>query len=133
MSDIDPHGNAARRYSGSMNEGTANEDWLAELSQSPPREESVAALRGFLRRGLAKALARRSLHDDDLDDFAQEGSVKVLERLPTFRGDSRFTTWALSVAIRCAFTAMRRKNWGTRSLEDMGPPGGRGTRREPAS
>jgi len=97
-----------------------NEWWCAEL-RSPSAEEATAQLREHLRRGLAGALSGRAdVSDADLDDFAQDATIRVLRRLDSFRGDSRFTTWAMAVAMRVAFTALRRRGWGRRSLEDLG-------------
>lgn len=33
------------------------------------------------------------------EDFAQEALLKILDGLDTFRGGSRFTTWAHAVAV----------------------------------
>ena len=41
--------------------------------------------------------------------------------MDTFRGESRFTTWAQKVAVRVAFTEMRRQRWKDISLEDLLP------------
>jgi RNA polymerase sigma-70 factor (ECF subfamily) len=103
-----------------MFEGVAlmrsNEEWLAALGDAMPDEDAVAELQGFLRRGLTKVLADRTQGLADLEDFVQDGTLRVIERLKSFRGDSRFTTWALSVAIRVAFTELRRKRWKDLSL-----------------
>ena len=93
------------------------DDWVARLAPERRDEASVAALRGLLRRGLERALATRGADAADLDDFAQEGVVKVLERLGSFRGESAFTTWAMSVAIRVAFGELRRRARRERLLE----------------
>jgi RNA polymerase sigma-70 factor (ECF subfamily) len=37
----------------------------------------------------------------------------------TFRGESRFTTWAQKIAIHVAFTELRRRRWKDVSLQDM--------------
>jgi RNA polymerase sigma-70 factor (ECF subfamily) len=41
--------------------------------------------------------------------------------MDTFRGESKFTTWAQKVAVRVAFTEMRRQRWKDISLEDLLP------------
>ena len=41
--------------------------------------------------------------------------------MDTFRGESKFTTWAHKVAVRVAFTEMRRKRWKDISIEDLLP------------
>ena len=70
-----------------------------------PRE-----LGAYLRRGLRRALP--SVDDQDIEDFAQEAMVRVIQASAGFRGDSKFSTWAMSIAIRVAFTALRRRREG---------------------
>jgi RNA polymerase sigma-70 factor, ECF subfamily len=86
----------------------SNEDWIALLRQRDPAR--LAELGALLKRALVKALrTRRDVSDADFDDFAQDATMRILERLDSFRGDSRFTTWAIAIAIRVAFTALRRR------------------------
>lgn len=101
----------------------SNEEWIRDLSQpGERREERLGELRSFLVAGLRKGLAGRFPADHSLlDDFAQEALLKVLERLHSFRGESRFTTWALSVALRVSFSELRRRHWRDVSLEDVTP------------
>jgi RNA polymerase sigma-70 factor (ECF subfamily) len=46
--------------------------------------------------------------------------LRIASKLDRFRGDSRFTTWAMAIAIRTAYTALRRRRWAERSLDDLG-------------
>ena len=98
-----------------------NEVWLQSLGGSRAADDAaVAELREVLRRGLRRALAGRAAADDGfLEDMAQEGVLKVLGGLATFRGDSRFTTWAITVAVRVAFTELRRARWRDVSLDRL--------------
>jgi RNA polymerase sigma-70 factor (ECF subfamily) len=94
-----------------------NEEWLAAL-RGPEQEEALADLRAFLVRGLGYALANRSDVDDQIrEDFAQEALLRILNGLDTFRGESRFTTWAQKIAVNVAFTELRRRRWQDTSLE----------------
>lgn len=94
-----------------------NEEWLAAL-QGPEQAEALADLRAFLVRGLRYALANRSDVDDQIrEDFAQDALLKILNALDTFRGESRFTTWAQKIAVNVAFTELRRRRWQDTSLE----------------
>ncbi len=43
----------------------------------------------------------------------------MLGGLATVRGDSRFTTWAVTVAVRVAFTELRRAKWQDVSLDRL--------------
>ena len=56
-----------------------------------------------------------------IEDSAQDALLRILEKLDTFRGESRFTTWASKVAIRLALTELRRKRWENVALEDLVP------------
>lgn len=97
-----------------------NEDWLSALTSADDRRRAAAHgdLSNFIRRGLAASLAARGGVDDaTLEDFSQEAALRVLEKLDTFRGQSRFTTWVLSIALRIAYTELRRRRWRDVSLE----------------
>ena len=96
-----------------------NAQWLADLRQYAQGGAAAGELQGYLRRGLARALAARRLDGSDLEDFAQDALVGILQGLDTFRGDSRFVTWAMAVALRTAFSALRRRRHGDRSLEEL--------------
>lgn len=94
-----------------------NEEWLAALCGSG-REAALIELRDLLVRGLGYALVDQpNLQPDDLEDFAQEALLRILDRLDSFRGESRFTTWAHKIAIRIAFTELRRLRWRDVSLD----------------
>jgi RNA polymerase sigma-70 factor (ECF subfamily) len=97
-----------------------NEEWLAAL-RGAERDEALADLRAFLVRGLRYALAGRSGVDEaTLEDFAQDALLRILKGLDSFRGESRFTTWAQKIAVNVAFTELRRRHWQDVSLDDLG-------------
>ena len=111
---------AVRQRNG--NSGRTNEDWLTHLRCN----DSIglitqAELRSYIRRGLGRAFGRQGdLEDASLEDLTQEAMIRITTKLDDFRGDSRFTTWAMAIAIRIAYTALRRRRWGERSLEELG-------------
>lgn len=88
------------------------------------REAALGELRLILLRGL-----RRSFPDGvrnnawSLEDATQETLIRVTERIRSFRGDSRFTTWAMSIAVRVALGETRRARWKDVSLEEMADAG----------
>lgn len=99
-----------------------NQEWLAEL-RGLEQEEALADLRALLVRGLRYAMADRpAVTEADLEDFAQEALLKTLAGLDTFRGESRFTTWAQKIAVRVAFTELRRRRWKDVSIENLIAP-----------
>jgi len=96
-----------------------NQEWLEAL-RGPGLDEALADLRAFLMRGLRYALADRSGVDEaSLEDFVQEALLKILAGLDSFRGESRFTTWAQKIAVRVAFTELRRHRWRDVSLDEV--------------
>jgi RNA polymerase sigma-70 factor (ECF subfamily) len=99
----------------------SNEEWMADLSRpGPQHDKAVEDLRALLLRGLRYALSQRSnVRDSDLDDFAEDALLKILDSLPTFRGESRFTTWAHKIAVHVAFTELRRRRWRDVSLDEL--------------
>lgn len=102
----------------------SNEDWLREL-RGPEGDRALEDLRRYLVEGLHIALRQRRIPQarSIADDFAQEALLKILNGLDSFRGGSRFTTWAFSVAIRVMLTELRRKRWQDVSMEDLAAPG----------
>lgn len=99
-----------------------NAEWLSDL-KGPDQDQAIEDLRKVLKRGLIYALASRI--DTDLEtqveDFVQDAILRILDKLDTFRGESQFTTWAQKVAVRVAFTELRRQRWKDISLEDLVP------------
>ena len=95
-----------------------NARWLSALRQHGESGRAAEELREYLRNGIAKALRAQQLGAADLEDCAQDAFVGVFERLDTFRGDSRFTTWAMAVALRTAFSMLRRRRHQNLRLEE---------------
>ena len=100
----------------------SNDDWLAALSGTPD-DRALQDLRAILIRGLGFALADRLRADPEaaIEDFVQDALLKILRSLDSFRGDSRFTTWAQKIAVRVALTELRRRRWRDMSLDDLMP------------
>lgn len=99
-----------------------NEEWLNDL-RGQNQDQAIENLRLVLKRGLIYALSSRIKTDLEaqVDDFVQDAILRILDKLDTFRGESRFTTWAQKVAVRVAFTELRRQRWKDISLEDLIP------------
>ena len=100
--------------------------WLTALRDSgAAREQAVVRLRNMLL-GIARAEAfrrRPSLPADiagDLDDLcmqaAHDALSAILTKLETFRGASRFTTWAYKFAVLEVSVRLRRRVWSTRRV-----------------
>jgi RNA polymerase sigma-70 factor, ECF subfamily len=103
---------------------------LAGLRQTgPAREAAIHDLHALLLRGAHHELARRRdllvhISRDEVDDLATQAAddalTAILAKLDTFRGASRFTTWAYKFVLLEAGVKARRRAWEGRevALED---------------
>jgi RNA polymerase sigma-70 factor, ECF subfamily len=101
-----------------------SEEWLAALTAGGrEQEEATERLHGLLLRA-ARFEVRRRRHsiDSAVDveqlaaDAAHDALMKVLAKLDTFRGESRFTTWVYKFALLEAATKVRRRTWRDREV-----------------
>ncbi|MBO6585933.1 MAG: sigma-70 family RNA polymerase sigma factor [Gracilimonas sp.] len=102
-----------------------NEEWVEALSP-PPEDAAISKLRAYLVRGLKASLYKyvdKNL-GDFVEDIAQDSVLKILDKLDTFRGESKFTTWAMKIAVREGYTELRRKRYDDISLHDYVNPKG---------
>jgi RNA polymerase sigma factor (sigma-70 family) len=96
-----------------------NEQWLADL-RGPNPDAALADLYDLLVRGLRAALGGyRGGVDANIEDFAQEALIKITTNLDSFRGESRFTTWAQKIAMNVALTELKRRRWRDVSLQEL--------------
>jgi RNA polymerase sigma-70 factor, ECF subfamily len=102
-----------------------NKTWLADLSQDgKPRAAALDDLHQIILRmlpaGLARWLSPTDAHFEPfLHDVAQETLLRVLDRLDTFEGRSKFTTWVYTIAIRIALSELRTRKWQEVSLDGL--------------
>lgn len=112
-----------------MSEQRTNEQWLAELTNTPEIQAvALEDLRSRLRRSILYYLSQersdlRALAIAELeqmaDDLAQDATLRVLDNIKNFRGESLFTTWANRIAIRMAISDLRRARYKDFSLDNM--------------
>jgi RNA polymerase sigma-70 factor, ECF subfamily len=105
----------------------ARDDWPQRLApEHPGREDALAELHRLLLAGArAEANRRRATLSEvvraDLDDLcvqaADDALAAVLAKLPSFRGDSRFTTWAYKFVIFEIAARLRREAWRGRRVD----------------
>ena len=63
---------------------------------------------------------------EDAEDVAQEAFLKAFRNLANFRGESKFSTWLISITLNEARSRLRsKKNVKMESLDE--PPDGQGT------
>jgi RNA polymerase sigma-70 factor, ECF subfamily len=96
-----------------------NEQWLADLREPNP-DEALADLYDLLVRGLRAGLGSYGGGAGaNAGDFAQEALIRITGNLDSFRGESRFTTWAQKIATNVALTELKRRRWRDVSLQEL--------------
>jgi len=108
----------------------SNEEWIAALQENgdAAQSEALTELRLRLQRSIYFYLSQdrsdlRGLAAQELaqmaEDLAQDATLRVMDNLANFRGESRFTTWATKVAIRLAISDLRRARYKDFSLDEL--------------
>jgi RNA polymerase sigma-70 factor, ECF subfamily len=100
--------------------------WVRALSGTgSEREAAVERLHALLLRAARFEVNRRRRAVErggsaDVDDLAMQAAddalVAIMRKLHTYRGDSRFTTWAYKFALLEAGVKVRRRPWQGREL-----------------
>jgi RNA polymerase sigma-70 factor (ECF subfamily) len=89
--------------------------WVAALGGAGPvRDAAVQRLHALLLRAARFELRRRGVRFDREDlavQAADDALVAILAKLETYRGQSRFTTWAYKFALLDAGVKARRRAW----------------------
>jgi RNA polymerase sigma-70 factor (ECF subfamily) len=116
--DTDCEGRAPARASAAQRR---SDEWVEALRKpGPQREAALADLRSRLIVGLQHALTHYPAVDRALiEDCVQVALLKILDGLDSFRGASRFTTWAQAIAVHVALSEARRLRWLNVSLDDI--------------
>ena len=101
-------------------------NWVNALSASgSEREEAVADLHDLLLRAARFEIGRRRaalshVRGEEIEDLATQAAddalVAILAKLHTFRGASRFTTWAYKFALLEAGVRVRKRAWQGREV-----------------
>jgi RNA polymerase sigma-70 factor (ECF subfamily) len=103
-----------------------SEAWVRGLSsEGPERDDAIERLHAQLlraarfeldRRRAAAALTAAGDFDDLAMQAADDALIAILRKLHTYRGDSRFTTWAYKFAVLEAAVKARKRPWQGREL-----------------
>ena len=107
-----------------------NEQWVAELrgAGDAAQTEALEELRYRLQRSIYFYLSQdrsdlRGMAAQELaqmaEDLAQDATLRVIDNLDNFRGESRFTTWANKIAVRLAISDLRRARYKDFSLDEL--------------
>jgi len=103
----------------------SNEEWLSSLrSDGSTRDSALTDLGQIIIAGLPLALSKWMDQNDPrfpafAEEVVQETIIRVTTRLDTFKGRSQFTTWVHAIAVRIAFTEMRKAKRREISLEQL--------------
>jgi RNA polymerase sigma-70 factor, ECF subfamily len=100
--------------------------WLLNLrAEGHRRDEASRRLHDLLLRAARFEINRRRgshphLRGGDLDDLAHQAAndalLAILGKLDSYRGESRFTTWAYKFALLEAAVKVRRRAWQGREV-----------------
>ncbi|HEX6713063.1 MAG TPA: sigma-70 family RNA polymerase sigma factor [Thermoleophilaceae bacterium] len=101
-------------------------EWIEGLqADGEGRRAALERLHELLVRAARFEINRRRhafphVRGDDWDDLANQCAddalVAIVRKLPEFRGESRFTTWAYKFALLEAAVSLRRRAWQGREL-----------------
>ena len=102
-----------------------NEEWIADIkAEGAQKEAALGDLRAAIISGLPYALSNYLSPDNPqfqslAEEVTQDTLLRVLDRLDSFEGRSRFTTWVQKIAVRIALTELRRRRWRDFSLDSL--------------
>ena len=112
-----------------MTKTRSNQEWLQDLVSGDSRQDTaIADLRELLLRAALYFFSRnlsdfRGLERDGIlqraEDCAQDALIAIMNHLPDFRGESKFTTWAYKFAINKALVTARHERWEGVSLDEL--------------
>ncbi len=94
--------------------------WIERLrADDHVRDKAIGELREILLRGVKAAFRSHSGGKISAEDVVQDTLIKILESLGSFQGRSKFTTWAMTIAVRTAIGQMRRQRFKDVSMSDL--------------
>ncbi len=102
-----------------------NETWLEDLrAEGAKKEAALEDLHKILIRILPAALSRwlpssSSHFETFIEDTAQETILRVIDKLDSFQGRSKFTTWVYKIGVNIGLGQLRLKKWREVSLDKL--------------
>lgn len=94
-----------------------SEEQLIERAKDGDRGAQAAIVKKYEQMVYNVAL-RLTGNAEEAEGVMQETFLKVLEALPTFRGDSQLGTWIYRIATNFALMQLRRRKVPTYSLDE---------------
>lgn len=104
----------------------ARDEWVVRLTGTgPERELALAELHQLMIRAARHQISRMpsavalgaARREEAAHSAADEATLAVLDKVHTFEGRSRFTTWAYKFAILQANVEVRRASWREREVD----------------
>ena len=102
-----------------------NETWLRDLrAEGEAKEVALEDLHTILLRILPAALSRwlpssSSHFETFIEDTAQETMLRVMDKLDSFAGRSKFTTWVYKIGVNIGLGELRLRKWKETSLDKL--------------
>jgi len=85
-------------------------------------EAAFRWLLGRYRTRVVRLAAHVLRHGGDAEDVAQETFVRAFRRLPSFRGQGRFSAWLFQITVRLCLDRRRSAHWEREVSEDAALP-----------
>ncbi len=89
-------------------------EWVDRLT-GKDKETAIRDLQLLLRR----AMFSFDVSAEDKEDFVQSATITILTKITSFKGRSKFLTWAISIVINTALSELRKRHWSNVSLEEL--------------
>jgi len=102
-----------------------NSAWISDLQADGQQQaQALKDLRQLLLKIMPTALSRWLPPTDPhfqalMEDITQETLVRVLDKLATFEGRSKFSSWVYTIAVRIGLSKLRLRKWSEWSLEAL--------------
>lgn len=105
-------------------EGTDRETREEALWIARAKAGEETAYRWLLERYRARVV-RLAAHvlrrDSEAEDVAQEAFLTAFRRLPSFRGDGRFSAWLFQITVRLCLSRRRAAHWTAEMPDEFAP------------
>ena len=94
--------------------------WLARARAGD--EAAYRWLLGRYRARVVRLAAHVLRREGEAEDVAQEAFLRAFRRLPSFRGEGRFSAWLFGIAVRLCLDRRRSAWWAREVSEEAAPP-----------
>ena len=94
--------------------------WIARARTG--EDAAFRWLLGRYRTRVVRLAAHVLRREDEAEDVAQEAFLRAFRRLPSFRGEGRFSAWLLGITVRLCLDRRRSARWTREVAADFLPP-----------